>query len=131
MVRVSPADKRGVFSHNPNMPKRSAKTQRDFKHTWYLREWLQQSDPPKTQADLQRALSWSKAKAHDVWHGQQYTQALVDEVSAWLQIRPFELLLPPEQAMAIRRLRDSAATIAHVSDAVDAVPKRSVTGATG
>lgn len=109
------------------MPKRSAKTQRDFKHTWYLREWLQQSDPPLSQADMQRGMSWSKAKAHDVWHGQQYTQAMVDELSSWLNVRPFELLLPPAEAMAIRRMRESAVTIASSQPNV-AVPKRSVTG---
>lgn len=110
------------------MPKRSAKTQRDFKHTWYLREWLQQSDPPLTQADMQRGMNWSKAKAHDVWHGQQYTQALVDEVCAWLPtIRPFELLLAPEEAIAIRQMRESAVKIASSQPDVT-VPKRSVTG---
>ena len=109
------------------MPKRSAKTQRDFNHTWYLREWLQQSDPPLTQADMQRGMTWSKAKAHDVWHGQQYTQALVDEISSWLKVRPFELLLPPEDAFAIRGMRESAVKIAS-SQPAEAVPKRSVTG---
>jgi hypothetical protein len=94
------------------MPKRSAKTQTDFKHTWYLREWMAQSVPPKKQADLQKELGWSKAKAHDVWHGQQYTQAIIDEVAPWLNVKPFELLLSPAAAMAIRGYRESAAQLA-------------------
>jgi len=111
------------------MPKRSAKTQDDFGHTWFLREWMEQSDPPKIQADLQKQLGWSKAKAHDVWHGQQYTQALIDEVAPWLNARPFELLLHPDQAMAIRRLRDNAARIVSDTSVADiAVAKRSRTG---
>jgi hypothetical protein len=127
MVRLYPADKQPWISHNPNMPKRSAKTQRDFKHTWFLREWLQQSDPPLTQADVQRALGWSKAKAHDVWHGQQYTQALVDELSVWLKVRPFELLLPPSEAIAIRQMRESAVKIVS-SQPEEAVTVRSQAG---
>lgn len=63
------------------MPKRSAKTQRDFKHTWYLQEWMQQAG--KIQADLQKELGWSRGKAHDVWHGQQYTQDIIDAVAPW------------------------------------------------
>lgn len=121
------------------MPNRSAKTQADFKHTWYLREWMEQSSPPKIQADLcrnegQGGLGWSKAKAHDVWHGQQYTQALMDELAPWLNIRPFELLLPPEVAMAIRRVRDDAARIVHDTAAAAAIDKplpRSRTGTDG
>jgi hypothetical protein len=115
------------------MPKRSAKTQGDFKHTWYLREWMEQSDPPKRQADLQKQLGWSKAKAHDVWHGQQYTQALIDEIAPWLNVRSFELLLPPDVAMAIRRVRADAARIVHDSAAVntDEPLPRSRTGRAG
>lgn len=114
------------------MPKTSAKKQRDFKHTWYLREWMEQADPPRIQADLQQ-LGWSKAKAHDVWHGQQYTQAIIDEIAPWLNVRPFELLLPPEVAFAIRRVREDAARIVRdvgVTD-IDAPLPRSRTGTEG
>lgn len=105
------------------MPKRSAKTQADFKHTWYLREWMEQSDPPKRQADLTK-LGWSKAKAHDVWHGQQYTQDIMDDVAPWLNIRPFELLLPPDVARAIQRMRSEALTIVADADALS--PERTL-----
>lgn len=85
--------------------------QRDFKHTWYLWEWMKSFDPPKTQADMQRDMGWSKAKANDVYAGQQYTQRIVDDVCAWLQVRPYELFMPPEDAMRVRRFKDVAAEI--------------------
>ena len=66
----------------------------------------------KIQADLQKELGWSKAKAHAVWHGQQYTQALIEELAPWLNTQPYELLLAPEDAMAIRGMRKDAIRIA-------------------
>lgn len=99
------------------MPKRSAKTQRDFKHTWYLQEWMQQAG--KIQADLQKELGWSRGKAHDVWHGQQYTQDIIDAVAPWLNARPYELLMTPELAMSFRNLREDAARIVHDASKVE------------
>lgn len=92
------------------MSKRQAPTQRDFKHTWYVREWLEQAG--KIQADLMRDLNWSKAKASGVWNGQQYTQSLVDELAPYLNVRPFELLLPPQEAFSIRNMREAAVRLA-------------------
>lgn len=91
------------------MAKTPAPTQKDFAHTWYLQEWMKMHG--KKQADLQKELDWSKAKANAVWHGQQYTQSLVEELSPWLNVRPYELLLHPDDAMAIRRMRADAARI--------------------
>lgn len=56
-----------------------------------------------------KQLSWSKSQASDLFNGKQrYTQDLIDEVAAWLQLAPYELLMPPEEAMAIRAMRNSA-----------------------
>lgn len=91
------------------MPKRGQKTQRDFHHTWYAREWLQYFD--KAQADLIRDLGYSRAKASDVWNGQPYRQELVDDLAPYLNLEPYEMLLPPDQAMALRQYRASAVTL--------------------
>jgi transcriptional regulator with XRE-family HTH domain len=106
-----PDDYRRRRSHNPNMAKPTT-AQSDFQHTWYLREWMNLAG--KRQADLIREIGWSRAKASDVWNGQQYTQLMIDQVAPWLHARPYELLMHPEEAMALRRLREDAARI--VSD---------------
>lgn len=88
------------------MVKAAQRTQRDFQHTWFLREWAELAG--FTQADAQRKLGWSKAKASDVWNGQQYNQSIIDELAPVLKARPFELLLHPDEAHLYRRLRDGA-----------------------
>lgn len=105
-VRVLPTDRTASRAHNRGVVKAAQKTQRDFHHTWFLREWAELVG--FTQADAQRELGWSKAKASDVWNGQQYNQSIVDEIAPALKVRPFELLLHPEEAHMYRRLRDGA-----------------------
>jgi hypothetical protein len=57
----------------------------------------------------------TKATASALWNGKQrYTQDLVDEVSAWFNIRPYELLMHPAEAMSLRQVRESAARIATI-----------------
>lgn len=65
---------------------------------------MAQSVPVKRQADMIRELGWTRAKASYVYNGQQYTQALIDELSVWLNVRPWEMLMPPAQAMKIRQV---------------------------
>jgi hypothetical protein len=78
---------------------------------WYLRDWM--SHFGKRQAALVNELGWDKAKANFVWHSKQgYRRDLVNEVADWLGIRPFELLMPPQEALAFRRFRETAALIA-------------------
>lgn len=103
-VRLYPADTRLLQAHNRFVAKPEQKTQRDFYHTWFIRDWSKLAG--FTQADAQRELGWSKAKASDVWNGQQYTQSIIDELAPKLKARPFELLLHPDEAMLLRRLRD-------------------------
>lgn len=78
---------------------------------WYLKEWL--AFLGKRQASLVNELGWDKSRANHVYHGKQaYKRDLVNEVSEWLEIQPFELLMPPQEAVALRNLRASAILIA-------------------
>lgn len=103
------------------MAKASQKTQRDFSHTWFLREWAELVG--FTQADAQRVLGWSKAKASDIWNGQQYTQSIIDELAPELRARPYELLMHPEEAHLIRRLRDTSPRLATSKNTAKPAPK--------
>lgn len=78
---------------------------------WFLREWVTYAG--KRQASLVNELGWDKARANFVWHGKQpYRRDIVNEVSRWLGIEPFELLMPPHEAMAIKSFREAARAIA-------------------
>jgi hypothetical protein len=126
-VRLYPADKLPWKAHTRAVVKAAQKTQRDFRHTWFLREWAEQAR--LTQADLQRAAGWSKAKASDVWNGQQYNQSIIDELAPILMIRPFEILLHPDEAFLIRRMRD-ASPRAVTSEIAPQTPRIKATRAT-
>lgn len=78
---------------------------------WYLKEWMTSLD--LSQADLQRLAGWGKRKASELVNGStRYNRDVVNEVCAAINIRPFELLMHPDDAMAIRRFRDSALQLA-------------------
>lgn len=129
-VRISPADLWAEISHYPNMAKKSQKTQRDFRHTWYFQEWAKVAE--MTQTDVARLAGWSKATASDIWNGQQYTQSIIDLVAPILHAKPYELLMHPDEAFAIRRMREAAITIvqapADQAPAAKAPGQRSRTG---
>lgn len=88
------------------------------KHDWYLGDWLRTLG--KRQADLVRDLDWNKARVSLMMRGtQQYTRDAINELAEYLNLRPFELLLHPDEAMALRRLQGAAeqiVAIAHESD---------------
>lgn len=85
---------------------------------WYLREWL--ACLGKKQADLVRDLDWNKAKASLMIRGvQQYTRDTVNELAAYLNLRPYELLMHPDDANAIRRFRADAIRLAHIAESQD------------
>jgi hypothetical protein len=79
-------------------------------YDWYLQDWMNLYG--KVQFSLVTELGWQRATANKVWHGQQpYKRDMVNEVAAWLQVKPYELLMHPEDAMAIRRTREAAALV--------------------
>jgi len=112
------------------MARRKSTPPRQLTHHWFLREWAGQAVPPKTQADAIRELGWAKATASALFNGEQrYTQDYVEEVAAWLNIRPYELLMSPELAMAIRAIRSEGLKL--VERAESAEPQPLKTGTNG
>lgn len=91
---------------------------------WHLQEWMTHFE--KKQASLVNELGWHKGRANFVWHGkQQYSRALVNEISDWLGIEPFELLMPPEDAFRYRRIRETAIAMAAEEARAASAAKRS------
>lgn len=66
-----------------------------------------------SQADLCRETGFSKAKMSELVNGvSRYNRDVVNTLAKALHIRPHELLMHPDDAFAIRRMRESALTIA-------------------
>ncbi len=90
-------------------------------HDWYLRQWLRTVG--KRQADIARDLEWNKARVSLMIRGeQQYTRDAVNELSAYLNIQPYELLMHPDDAMGLRRLRSEMIRLAHESEPPEIEP---------
>lgn len=80
-------------------------------HDWYLADWLETLHV--RQADLSRLTDWDKRKTSFLVSGKQpYKREDVNDAAFALNLQPFELLMPPEQAMALRQLYASSLTIA-------------------
>jgi len=73
------------------------------------------------QVDMQRDAGWSKATASQLYTGvQSYSPKVVNEAAAVLNVKPYELLMHPSDAMALRRLKGAAMQIA--ADNVETTP---------
>lgn len=103
-------------SHDLNMAATEA-------HDWYLREWF--ATLGMKQRDLVTKLDYQPAAAHALWHSvQRYRRDHIAEISALLNIQPYELLMPPEEAMTLRRLRSVLAEVAKAEPSADDVADR-------
>lgn len=90
-------------------------------HDWYFKQWLEYYG--KKQAEVVKDLDWNKSKASLMFNDKQrYHRDDVNEVAAYLEIEPFELLLPPERAMALRQYRASAEQIVTLVPDPDRTP---------
>lgn len=87
-------------------------------HDWFLREWL--TALGKRQADIVRDLDWNKARVSLMIRGeQQYTRDAVNDLSDYLHLHPYELLMHPDEANAIRRFRAGAIRLATISETIE------------
>lgn len=81
------------------------------KHDWYLKEWI--ATLRTKQAAVIRETGYPKSKMSKLVNGSQpYDRDTVNEISTALRISPYELLMHPDDAMRIRRLRETAMSIA-------------------
>lgn len=91
------------------------------RHDWYLKQWLRYYG--KRQSDVARDLDWNKAKVSLTASGKQaYTRDDVNEIADYLNLRPYELLMHPDDAMRLRRLREEMIRLAHESEDVGNSP---------
>lgn len=115
-VRTFPADFRRYFSHNRNMARRGIPK---GPVNWYLKEWMAASglEGRGAQTRMMELTGWSKATMSQLFNGtQDYSPKVVNEAASALRVEPFELLMHPDRAMALRRFQASAqgvVTIAH------------------
>lgn len=92
------------------------------RHDWYLKAWIKACHT--TQGAVGEAAGFSKATMSELVNGKQrYNRDIVNEIADVLHVRPYELLLHPEEAMAIRRFRESAVRLAADSPPEDAPPE--------
>ncbi len=93
-----------LLSYYPNMAKAP-------QFDWYLKEWM--GSLRVRQADVMKLTGYSKATMSELTNGKQrFNRDILNEVARALGVRPFELLMHPDDAMAIRQVRDSAARLA-------------------
>lgn len=109
-VRTSRNDTPAAIDYHPNMPRKRT-PQAVIGPDWFINEWMAQFD--LKQADMIRKCGWSKARASEIANGQtSYYREIVNTVASVLEIHPFELLMHPDEAFRLRRLRETALAIA-------------------
>lgn len=88
---------------------------------WHLQGWMAHFG--KRQADIIADLGIERGRVSKIYNGRQpYTRALINQMARWLEIAPYELLMPPAEAIALRRLRETAHMIAAEDQRRDWVP---------
>lgn len=113
-VRTERNDFASTVSHNRNMARRGVPTQIN----WFLKEWMDHLEV--NQAEMIRRTSWSKASASQLYNNKQdYSPKLVNEAALALNVAPYELLMKPEAAMALRRLRADALRVVEDGKALE------------
>jgi len=116
LIRMVRNDPRSASLYHANMARKSAKPKGlgPEQPNWYLREWMKTLRV--TQAKLARACDWTNSTMHGIYHGRtDYYREIVNLIASKLHIEPYELLMHPDMAMAIRKAQEVAVTLAHDS----------------
>ena len=77
----------------------------------YLKEWLKAKE--RKQADITRDLGWDPPRISKIINGKQpYTGSDIAALSQWLGLENHELLMAPQRAQDLKRIREAAERIA-------------------
>jgi hypothetical protein len=110
-VRTSRPDTERRFSYRANVARRGIP---DEPNNWYLREWMPVANYAGRGAmeRFREQTGWSKATMSQLYNDKQaYNPKFVKEAARALNIKEYELFMPPGEAMALRRMIDNARTI--------------------
>jgi transcriptional regulator with XRE-family HTH domain len=81
------------------------------------------------QAEMVRRTDWSKATASQLYNNKQdYSPKVVNEAAKALNVAPYELLMRPETAAALRRLRQDALRVVEDANSLDQTEPRRAGG---
>lgn len=82
---------------------------------WYFRDWADALEIRFPHAWLIKEVGYSDGKASNVLTGKKkYDRNIINDVAEAMKIHPYELLMHPKDAMALRGLREDAKRIAAV-----------------
>lgn len=127
-VRTSPADLRPQRSYNANMARRGIPK---GEINWFFPEWMAYFGVSK-QVDIMEKTGWSKATTSQIMSGKQdYSPKVVNEAAKAFHLAPYELLMRPEEAMALRQLRSDALRVVETSEAMARPAANDRTGTDG
>ena len=97
---------------------------------WYLRAWMKATGV--TQAVLISKTNLSKTAVSLLVNDRQdYTPEIIRDVALALNVAPHELLMDPEDAMALRALRQDALRVVEHGNHIDELAARRRTGTEG
>jgi plasmid maintenance system antidote protein VapI len=82
-----------------------------IEHDWYLADWMQTLNV--NQADLRRQTGWPKAKMSELVNGvSRYNRDVINALAKAMNLYPYELLMHPQDAFAIRKIRETVVAVA-------------------
>ena len=111
IVRTRVADARDFFPHYANMARRGTQ---DRPVMWYLREWMDACNIKGrgAQTRMRELTGWSKATMSQLYNDDQdFSPKILREAADALNAEPYELLMHPDLAHALRRQREDSLRI--------------------
>lgn len=110
-VRTCHADLGSAFSYYANMARRGIPT---GAISWYLPEWMaaRGMEGRGAQTKMRELTGWSRATMSQLYNGDQdFSPKILAEAAQALKCETYELLMHPDRAMSLRRMREDALRI--------------------